>query len=87
LTPPVLDSGSGTNGNVATLVAIGDLQRMLKELGFFKPKIDGDPFGPKTVTAVQAFQSDQELFASGAMDQATWAALRRSKDKSGNALC
>ena len=87
LTPPVLDSGSGTNGNVATLVAIGDLQRMLKELGFFKPKIDGDPFGPKTVTAVQAFQSDKKLFASGAMDQATWAALRRSKDKSGNALC
>ena len=60
---------------------------MLKELGFFKPKIDGDPYGPKTVTAVQAFQSDQKLFASGSMDQATWAALRRSKDKSGNALC
>jgi hypothetical protein len=87
LTPPVLNSGSGTNGNVAILLAIGDLQRMLKELGFFKPKIDGDPYGPKTVTAVQAFQSDQKLFASGSMDQATWAALRRSKDKSGKALC
>ena len=87
LTPPVLNSGSGTNGNVATLLAIGDLQRMLKELGFFKPKIDGDPYGPKTVTAVQAFQSDQKLFASGSMTQATWAALRRSKDKSGNAFC
>ncbi|MFZ0140946.1 MAG: peptidoglycan-binding domain-containing protein [Aeromicrobium sp.] len=87
LTPPVLNSGSGTNGNVTTLLAIGDLQRMLKELGFFKPKIDGDPYGPKTVTAVQAFQSDQKLFASGSMTQATWAALRRSKDKSGNALC
>ncbi len=87
LTPPGLDSGSGTNGNVGTLLAIGDLQRMLKELGFFKPKIDGDPYGPKTVTAVQAFQSDQKLFASGSMTQATWAALRRSKDKSGNALC
>jgi hypothetical protein len=86
-TPPVLESGSGTNGNVATLLAIGDLQRMLKELGFFKPKIDGDPYGPKTVSAVQAFQSDKKLFASGSMTQATWAALRRSKDKSGNALC
>ena len=86
-TPPVLESGSGTNGNVNVLMAIGDLQRMLKELGFFKPKINGAPFGPRTVTAVQAFQTDRKLFASGAMDQATWTELRRSKDKSGNAFC
>jgi hypothetical protein len=86
-TPPVIESGSGTNGNVAILLAIGEIQRMLKDLGYFKPKIDGDPFGPKTVTAVQAFQTDRKLFASGAMDQATWTALRRSKDKSGNSFC
>lgn len=84
---PVLQAGDGSNGDVATLLAIGDLQRMLKALGFFKPKIDGDPYGPRTVEAVQAFQSDQGLFASGVVDQPTWSALRRGEDEKGNSFC
>ena len=78
-TLPVLQSGAGTNGNVATLLMISEVQRMLKELGYFKPKIDGAPYGPRTVTAVQAFQTDRNLYASGTVDQPTWTALRRSK--------
>ncbi|MGH3474914.1 MAG: peptidoglycan-binding domain-containing protein, partial [Aeromicrobium sp.] len=73
--------------DVATLLTISDVQRMLKALGFFKPKIVGDPYGPRTVSAVQAFQTDQNLFASGVVDQPTWTALRRSKDESGNSFC
>jgi hypothetical protein len=84
---PLLQAGDGTNGDVATLLRIGEVQRMLKTLGFFKPKIDGDPFGPRTVSAVQAFQRNQNMFASGAVDQRTWTALRRSKDNNGNSLC
>lgn len=84
---PVLQAGAGSGGDVATLLTISDLQRMLKAMGFFKPKIDGDPYGPRTVKAVQAFQSDQGLFASGVVDQPTWTALRRGADEKGNSFC
>ena len=84
---PVLQAGAGSDGDVATLLSIGDVQRILKALGFFKPRIVGDPYGPRTVSAVQAFQTDQNLFASGVVDQPTWTALRRSKDESGNSFC
>ena len=84
---PVLQAGAGTNGDVATLLTIGDVQRMLKALGFFEPKVVGDPFGPRTISAVQAFQTDRKLFANGVVDQPTWRALRRSKDGSGRPLC
>jgi hypothetical protein len=77
---PVLQSGAGTNGDTATLLMIAEVQRMLKALGFFQPKIDGAPYGPRTVSAVQAFQTDRKLYASGVVDQPTWTALRRSKD-------
>jgi len=84
---PVLQAGAGTDGDVATLLTIGDLQRMLKALGLFKPTIVGDPYGPRTISAVQAFQTDRNLFASGIVDQPTWLALKRSKDTDGNPLC
>lgn len=84
---PVLQAGAGTNGDVATLLTIADVQRMLKALGLFEPKIVGDPFGPRTISAVQAFQTNQQLFASGVVDQPTWRALKRSKDDSGRPLC
>jgi ADP-ribose pyrophosphatase YjhB (NUDIX family) len=84
---PVLQAGAGTDGDVATLLTIADAQRMLKALGFFKPKIVGDPYGPRTIAAVQAFQIDQQLVASGIVDQSTWRALKRSKDGGGRPLC
>ena len=84
---PVLQSGAGSNGDIATLLTISEVQTILKSLGFFKPKINGDPYGPRTVSAVQAFQTDQGLFASGVVDQSTWTALRRSKDEDGKSFC
>ncbi len=84
---PVLQADAGTDGDVATLLLVSEVQRMLKELGFFKPKIAGDPFGPRTISAVQAFQTDRQLFASGVVDQQTWTALRRSKGDGGRPFC
>jgi len=84
---PVLQAGAGTNGDVAMLLTIGDVQRMLKALGHFKPKVAGDPYGPRTISAVQAFQTDRNLVASGVVDQPTWTALRRSKDSRGRPFC
>ena len=84
---PVLQAGAGTDGDVATLLTIADVQQMLKALGFFKPKVVGDPYGPRTISAVQAFQTDRNLFASGIVDQPTWRALKRSEASGGRPLC
>jgi len=84
---PVLQAGAGTDGDVETLLTIGDVQRMLKALGFYKPKVVGDPYGPRTIAAVQDFQIDRQLVASGIMDQATWKALKRSEDDDGDPFC
>lgn len=50
------------------------LQTRLQEAGFDPRGIDGD-FGGKTRTAVEAFQRDRGLAASGEVDEATWRAL------------
>lgn len=84
---PVLRSGAGSDGDVATLLAVSEVQRVLKVLGFFKPDIVGDPFGPRTVTAVQEFQTDRNLFSNGVVDQPTWREFRRSKGDNGKPLC
>ena len=53
------------------------LQLRLNELGYSVGKADAD-YGNKTVKAVESFQSDHGLEATGAVDQATWEALRRA---------
>ena len=50
------------------------LQLRLNELGYSVGKADAD-YGNKTVKAVESFQSDHGLEATGAVDQATWDAL------------
>jgi hypothetical protein len=50
------------------------LQKRLVELGYVLGTVDG-VFGPKTDTAVRAFQSDHGLTSDGMVGQTTWAAL------------
>jgi putative chitinase len=53
---------------------VRELQVLLKRKGFDAGQADGE-FGPKTKTAVMAFQSAQGLEADGVVGPKTWAAL------------
>ncbi len=50
--------------------AVKELQRRLKELGYYKSTIDGE-YGSGTVSAVKAFQKKNGLTQSGTADAAT----------------
>lgn len=73
---PTLRQGAGSGGDVAVLLAIAEVQGMLKTLGFFEPAIDGTPYGPMTSTGVREFQLSEGLETTGNVNQATWAAFR-----------
>jgi uncharacterized protein (TIGR02594 family) len=60
--------------------AVMDLQNLLNTVSAAKLKVDGI-FGPNTEKAVRAFQIGRGA-ASGVVDEATWAALDGSPDKS-----
>ena len=50
------------------------LQQRLKDAGYYRGRIDG-VYGPETVTAVEALQTDAGLPVTGLVDRATSAAL------------
>ncbi len=56
---------------------VKELQRRLKELGYYKNTIDGD-YGSGTVTAVKAFQKKNDLTQTGTADAATLKKLNSS---------
>jgi len=76
---------AASSGEVATIVVaygttgpkVLDLQMMLDTLGHSPGPIDGI-FGPKTGSAVMAFQAAANLNTSVIVDQATWDALDAS---------
>lgn len=61
---PVLKKGSKGE-------AVSRLQEGLQALGYHVGPIDGD-FGPETVKAVKAFQTDNGLAADGIVGPKTW---------------
>lgn len=56
------------------------LQKKLKSVGYQITEIDG-VFGKETERAVLAFQRDQEIKATGVVNNATWRALRNAKSR------
>ena len=61
--------------------AVRDIQKRLKELGYYKGSADGD-FGPATEKAVMAFQKANGLTADGKVGEKTLAKLNSSKASS-----
>ena len=55
---------------------VEDLQTMLNALGFNCGEVDGD-FGGMTSAAVQRFQSTNNLYCSGIVNDATWSVLEQ----------
>lgn len=55
-------------------IAVSGLQELLKSKGFDPGPVDGK-FGPKTQSAVIAFQQSKGLIQDGIVGPATWAAL------------
>lgn len=53
-----------------------DIQRALKNAGFYAGPIDGK-IGPKTKKAIQEFQSAKGLVVDGKVGMKTWAELER----------
>ena len=71
--PETTTTTSGLHAS-AVIVAV---QQELTALGFFDDAIDGVP-GPKTVTAITAFQSDAGIAADGEYGSETAAALAKA---------
>lgn len=63
--------------------AVKDVQRRLKELGYYKSSIDGD-YGSVTASAVKAFQQKNGLTAEGVCDEDTLKKLNASSVKGAN---
>lgn len=63
----------------ASGVAVEDLQRQLRSLGYYNGAVDG-VFGSGTQQAVVRFQRDRNLSADGVVGAATWATLRNSNN-------
>ena len=61
--------------------AVRDIQRRLKDLGYYSGPADGD-FGPATEKAVIAFQKANKLTADGKVGEKTLAMLNSSKASS-----
>ncbi len=54
---------------------VRDVQAVLQSLGFYNGAIDGI-YGPRTASAVAAFQRSQRLVGDGRVGALTWQALR-----------
>ncbi len=72
-----VSAGENTTADTATTLkrgstgtAVKELQRRLKELGYYNSTIDGE-YGSGTVTAVKAFQKKNGLSQTGTADSAT----------------
>lgn len=63
--------------------AVKDVQRRLKELGYYKSSIDGS-YGSVTASAVKAFQQKNDLTADGVCDEDTLKKLNSSSAKGAN---
>ncbi|WP_229683047.1 peptidoglycan-binding domain-containing protein [Virgibacillus oceani] len=64
---------------------VGDLQRKLKKLGYYDGKIDNN-FGPKTESAVKAFQKHEGLIQDGSYGPKTQAVMKNAKSKKKNKI-
>ena len=68
-TPTLADGSTGT--------AVKTLQTVLNQLGFSVGIVDG-VFGPKTLSAVKAFQKSRKLTVDGIVGPQTWSALKQA---------
>ena len=63
-----------TYGNLLPDQVIYNVQRALKELGYYTGALNGS-LGPATRAAISAFQEDNDLEITGVVDEATVEAL------------
>ena len=82
------DAEAGRNTSISLLILekgkyrgdsqIKTLQRLLKDLGYYKKEIDGS-FGGGTLDAVKLFQSDRKIAADGIVGYDTWTQLLKKE--------
>lgn len=76
--PPVVEKAAPVAKAIVASVTdrAMDIQRALKNAGFYDGGIDGK-IGPKTKTAIEAFQKAKGLVADGKVGPKTWAELSK----------
>jgi peptidoglycan hydrolase-like protein with peptidoglycan-binding domain len=82
--PSTMQQGSETQTAPVNLSnnEIKQVQEQLKTAGIYKGKADGK-MGPETKQAIQQFQQQQGLQATGELDQQTMAALQSNQGSAG----
>lgn len=73
---PSMDSSSGSSDKVIKVAAsTSDVQKALKNAGFYKGSIDGK-IGQQTKKAIESFQRQHNLTADGVIGRRTWEELK-----------
>ena len=69
------EAAASTNGLVRVAVAPKDVQRALKNAGYYQGEIDGK-IGKKTRQAIEDFQKENKLKVDGIVGKQTWQELK-----------
>ncbi len=69
------DQGSSSDKIIKVSASISDVQKALKNAGFYKGSVDGK-VGQQTKKAVESFQRQHDLTADGVVGRRTWEELK-----------
>ena len=72
---PSLDQSSSSDKIIKVSASISDVQKALKNAGFYKGSIDGK-VGQQTKKAIESFQRQHNLTADGVIGRRTWEELK-----------
>jgi murein L,D-transpeptidase YcbB/YkuD len=70
-----MDQSNSTKGIIKVSASIEDVQKALKNAGFYKGTVDGK-IGQQTKKAIESFQRKHNLTADGVIGRRTWEELK-----------
>ena len=70
-----IDQSGSSDGVIKVSASVSDVQKALKNAGFYKGAIDGK-IGQQTKKAIESFQRQHNLTADGVIGRRTWEELK-----------